>query len=184
MKLRYLLLLLLIIAGCSDDKLPEGPDDYSLNYDGPNVTSPNLPGGQYQLAVKFPAAVTSPETGKKLTSVAFFIYELPKICEIKIYGPGTPGQPGAPLYSKSIGSELKKNRWNFHFLSTPVELDGNDLWVSVKFSHNNDQQTLGCDDGPRNINGDWSFFSIDNTWQTFRARTNADINWNIRCKVE
>ena len=171
-------------ASCSEDKLPEGPDDFTLRYDSPNVTSPNLPSGQYQLAALYPAAVTTPLSGQSITEIAFFLFELPNTCEIRIYGSGTPNEPGAPIYSANILNDIRKDRWNYHTLSTPVPLDGEDIWVAIRFSHTSDQQTIGCDAGPRNINGDWSFFSADNQWQTFRARTGADVNWNIRCKIQ
>jgi hypothetical protein len=184
--MRILLILISVFSmiSCSEDRLSTGPDDYTLGYDGPNSISPNLPTGQYELAAQYPSAVTTPLAGQSITSIAFYLYDLPRTCEIRVYGQGSPDQPGAPIYSANILSDLKRNRWNYHNLSVPVELKGEDVWVSIRFSHNSDQQTLGCDAGPRNINGDWSFFSSDNTWLTFRARTNADINWNIRCKVE
>jgi len=183
--MRYaFIFLILLFSNCSEDRLATGPEDFSLGYDGPNSTSPQLPGGQYQLATKFPAALTSSIAGQQITEIAFYIYDVPRTCEVRIYGSGSPNQPGPPLYSANVGGDLRRDRWNYHVLTTPVDVTAEDIWVAIRFSHNNDQQTLGCDAGPRNIDGDWSLFSSDNQWLTFRARTNADINWNIRCKVQ
>ncbi|NBC09496.1 MAG: hypothetical protein GVY26_20080, partial [Bacteroidetes bacterium] len=42
------------------------------------------------------------------------------------------------------------------------------------------QQSIGCDAGPNQSNGDWLYDSNDSQWLPYTDRTPESINWNIR----
>ncbi len=50
--------------------------------------------------------------------------------------------------------------------------------------HAQQQQSIGCDAGPRKTNGDWLFSGADLSWLTYQERTGEGVNWNIRGRVE
>lgn len=182
---RFLLLFLglsLIALSCNKD---DGLDleTNTIHLDGPNQSAPNLLTGSYEAAVRFTSDELNAYAGKDLLEVYFFLAALPADCTVKIYGPGTSVKPGALLYSATISSSLKAFDWNRHELRKPIAITGDDLWISIAFTHPATQQSIGCDPGPAAPDGDWLFQSSDNTWRTFRDRTRESINWNIRGRV-
>ena len=88
--------------------------------------------------------------------------------------------PGAELYSATLGSNLRENNWNTHVLSQSLTLDGNPIWISVKFTTGGGEQNIGCDAGPKTNGGDQWFSSNDGGWTTFQDVTGESINWNVR----
>jgi hypothetical protein len=79
---------------------------------------------------------------------------------------------------------MRTLRWSEHTLDTPVDVSGEDLWISVGVTHAAFQQSLGCDAGNSYTGeGDWLFKSTDGQWQTFANRTGDRVNWNIRGKI-
>ncbi len=178
----------LALGSCNndDDNSPAPEIDQGLYYDGPNATAPILPGGTHEAAARFPAALTGPLAGKELTTVYFFMLGLPQGVQVKIYGQGNNNFPGQLLYTANIRrSELNDFSWNEHVLTTPLELSGSEIWISIRVVHNNNFQSIGCDSGPRDPNGDWLLLDGNNQWTTYQLLTNGEsINWNIRAKVE
>lgn len=188
--MKKLLLLTMAIAflaiGCQDDD-----ESTVLRYDGDNSSAPLLDEDVYQAAVRFPTSLTSPYEGLKLTEVEFYILDEPGSCEIIIYGEGNSTSPGTRLYSSGLLS-VDNSSWNTHVLPSPLTLTGDDLWISVEFSHGGTSRTVGCDPGPAVTNGDFIFSTITGQWQTLRAFTIANagadaevsINWNVRGILE
>lgn len=170
--------LLILGAGCKKDEL----GDNLLSYDGPNANAPVLPAGFNEAAALFPADVTNSFSGRQLLRVTYFMAAKPQKAELFIYGPGTPSFPGQPpLYTADITDEITPLRWSVHTLSTPVDLTGEDLWISIGITLANEQPSIGCDaPGQGDPNGAWLFQSVDGQWQPFRERTGENINWNIR----
>ena len=107
----------------------------------------------------------------------------PQSAEIRIYGEGSPSFPGTLLYAAVVTDQIRTLQWNEHTLSTPVDMTGDDLWISVALTHASEQQSIGCDSGPNVANGDWLFQSADGQWDTYRNRTGESVNWNIRGKI-
>lgn len=178
-----LLALALALSACTKDE--NGFDiENTLHYDSGNQSAPNLPAGQHEAAARFGADKLASYTGRNLTEIYFFLASIPDECTVKIYGPGSSGQPGALLYSATVSKSLKSFDWNRHELRRPIPITGDDLWVSIALTHSTAQQSIGCDAGPANGNGDWLYQDLDQAWKTFQARTRTEsINWNIRAKV-
>ena len=166
----------LILAACGDDS---PIFDNTLQLDGNNVTAPLFGAGDYENAVYFSAAIMEDKVDRQLREIEFYLYDAPASLEVIVYGEGSVTRPGDVLYSAQINSNLRTNNWNTHVLSDRITLDGNPIWISVKFTLNAQQQTIGCDAGPRQNGGDHLFNNTDG-WTTFQSLTRESINWNIR----
>ena len=178
----YLLLALgLVLSGtaCKKDAVVEN----ILNYDGENATGPLLAAGYHEAAARFTSDRTAAFAGKQLIAVQYFMGAKPQKAEIRIYGEGIPTFPGTLLYVADITDEIRTLRWSEHILDTPVDITGEDLWISIALTHAAQQQSIGCDAGPNRANGDWLYQSTDGLWESYRNRTGEGINWNIRGKV-
>lgn len=173
--------LLITSCGSDDGVFIPAEGDNVLYYDGANFTGPNLEAAEYEAAAYFPASITSNYTGKRIIEVQWFMGLVPADCDIKIYSGSSGNAPGDLLYTANISlNSISTPAWNTHIIPTGIEITGEALWISVALLHNNQQQSIGCDSGPADGNGDWLFSSSDNSWQTFSQRTGENINWNIR----
>ncbi len=176
--MRYLGLLLclsLALASCGDD-LPIL--DNKLQLDGPNDRSPILNAGNYEAAVYFSPSIMESKVDRQLREIDFYLYNAPPTLEVVVYGEGSVVRPGNELYKADISSNLRENNWNTHVLSQPLTLDGNPIWISVKFTSDEAVQIIGCDAGP-NVNGGDRLFN-NGDWTTFEALSGENINWNVR----
>ncbi|MBI5915089.1 MAG: hypothetical protein HY842_06905 [Bacteroidetes bacterium] len=184
MKISHLVFLLglALFAACKDDDSSTLAD---LRYDGENFTGPLLDAGEHELAVRFPASKMADYAGKKLTEVQVYVGPvLPQTCLIRVYGEGNDSIPGPKLYDGNVTSTLVGDGWNTFQLTPATDLTGDDLWIGVFVEHAVQQQSIGCDAGPRKENGDWLFKGEDLLWKTYIERTNESVNWNIRGVVE
>lgn len=173
--------LALMMSACSDDEA----DLNRLSRDGANVTGPLLETATWQAGVRFTPAETAEFTGLRLTQIEFYMVSVPGGTDIRIFDPGVNNQPGALIYSASVGNDVDAGEWNTHRLTRPINITGQEIWIAIGLVHQQDQQSIGCDAGPAATDGDWLFSSIDGEWQTFRERTGSEsINWNIRGVVE
>lgn len=175
--LGFLFLISLLIAGCGDD-LPIF--DNTLQLDGSNATAPVLNAGEYETAAFFSAGIMEDKVDRQLREVEFYLYNEPASLEVVVYGEGSVTRPGTELYRAAITSNLRENKWNTHVLSQPLTLDGNPIWISVKFMSNVAEQVIGCDAGPKVNGGDQLFSSNDGGWTTYQAISGESINWNVR----
>ncbi|MEO0468641.1 MAG: hypothetical protein AAF206_03400 [Bacteroidota bacterium] len=181
--------LIISLIACDRNNLEPGPQIepplVALQYDGPNQTAPSLAGGTYEGSVRFRSNQLANIVDGKLTDVYFYIMEKPQSVSVKIYEGSENTGPRDLVYSAGVTSAVTGNSWNQHTLSNPLNISGEDLWIAVKFSHTNQAQTLGCDPGPNQPNGDWLLDESDNQWLTFGNRAaGASINWNIRAAVD
>ena len=186
-----LLLALILWSGCNRDGLQPGPDlddnQVYLNYDGDKADAPQLSGGGfYEAAARFPASVMGDYQDNRLVGVAYFIEEEPRSASVRVYRGGDDEGPGELIYEADITDELKRRRWRTHELNPALSLAAEPLWIAIRFSHESDQRTLGCDPGPAASNGDWLYDSYDNGWIPLSQRSNGqiDINWNLRGVVQ
>jgi len=162
-------------------------DDDNLNrlsFDGDNESGPILDAATWQAGVQFTPAETAEFTGLRLTQVEYFIGLAPAGADILIYGPGVNNQPGDLLYQASVGNSINQTRWNTHRIATPIDITGEEIWITVGLVHDVVQQSIGCDAGPTEPGGDWLWSSLDTQWRTFSDRTGESVNWNIRGVVE
>lgn len=181
--MRYFVLLFLsviLFSNCKKD------DDISLflNYDGDNFTSPTLPAGTFELAARFPSSETNGLNGSQLSVVDFFVTAGPQFTRLKIYGEGDGSTPGDVIFSKEISSDIKVGEWNRIELRDPIILDGQEIWISLRVTLSEQQQSIGCDAGPGHPDGAHVFIDDSETWTTYQAWANESINWNIRGGIE
>ena len=179
-------LLVLGLAACNRENVGSAPEvtapDVSINYDGNNLTAPQLPAGTYEGGIRIESDLVNTYNGFTLKEVHFHIATLPSTCAIKIYQGSNQDAPDALIYSEIVTDDLAADSWNIHTLQRSVTLTDQDIWVVVQFSHAEDQRTLGCDPGPAATNGDW--VRDASGWQTLRQLTNTiNINWNVRAIV-
>ena len=173
------LCLVLVMMACSEDNEPTGEN--VLSYDGNNQTAPTLPPGLYEHSARFPSVITRNVVGRSIESVSFYLYEVPASTYILISNDQSSVEPGPVQYSQDISSGLIPNSWNTVSLTDPYPLDGSAVWVSVEVEFSgNPTQTVGCDAGPANPNGDWLYDGSDQQWRRFEDRVGESINWNIR----
>jgi hypothetical protein len=171
------ILLGLLFTACQKD---EDGINY-LQYDGENSSSPVLPAGSYELAARFPASITRLYAGQELSSVEFLVYDAPQILDVIIYGPGASSNEPGPIIHEALLTGIGSNSWNVYELTDPILLDNSELWISIRFTITTTGQTIGCDAGPRDQNGDRMYTAVDNTWQTFQDfAAGESVNWNIR----
>lgn len=181
--LLFTLSAVLALTACKKDD-PNPTDDNVLHYDGENSSGPLLVAGTHELAVRFPAAMFADHVGKRLDAVRFFVGILPAACEVKIYGQGTATQPGPLLYTANVGDVLSAPTWNEHKINGNLLAANEDRWVAIAVRHDQTQQSIGCDAGPRKPDGDWLFMSTDGDWKTYQERTGESVNWNIRLVLQ
>lgn len=172
-----LLMVSLLSFSCEEDNLSTN----LLNYDTENLSAPLIAPGEYQMAARFPVNELEEFQGRFLEEVQVYFENRPARAEIIIYGEGTNSTPGPVLYSEVVTADMRSNQWNTHMLSTPVEIQDEELWLAIMVRHRDPIGTVGCDAGPAASNGDL-FLDDNGNWTTLRTFTNnaIDINWNIR----
>ncbi len=185
MKVQYLLLavasLFLLSCGDDDDCCVLLPEDTILNYDGDNFTAPTLPRGSFRFAIRLPLTTLSRFDGQSIKSVNVYMYEVP-YTELHIYSDAA-GEPDRLLYSEDVTTQLSPNGWSEVTLSDPYPVDGSSLWVAMDVSIGAFMQSIGCDQGPANPNGDWLYDAADGEFIRFTDRVGDSVNWNIRVVV-
>ncbi|MFT5747510.1 MAG: hypothetical protein ACI920_002897, partial [Saprospiraceae bacterium] len=116
-----------------------------------------------------------------LTEVRFYVKSPPNSLRVRVYGPGMNEAPGDILYqSNALTALVESESWYTHTLTQPVTITGDELWLAVSFSHNNNLRSIGCDSGPAVANGDFIFDESFNNWAKFSVETSESVNWNIR----
>lgn len=182
LRILSLLLLVLAVAACGDDEDQLGAE---LSYDGPNFTGPVLDAGVHTFAARFTSNEIANYVGQDLERVSFFLGLLPAKVELVVFGEGTDASPGAELYRIDLTQRVTPGQFNDHRLQNPITLSEQDYWLAVEVTHDERQQSVGCDAGPRDPNGDWLFSTPNSGWDSYLQRTNGaeSVNWNIRGHV-
>jgi len=178
-KILFILLGLAFLAiSCQDDPIVIDAD---LHLDGVNFSAPVFDPGTHSYAVRFSGGFTTEFTGREINEVEFYLADIPNQVIVKVLGEGTSSLPGNLLYEADVTSEVVANSWNQHSLSDAVPLFGDDTWIAIEISQSNRIATIGCDEGPAVVGGDW----INTTgWETFRDFSGGEsINWNIRANL-
>ena len=180
-----LLLLSLVLCWTSCGNDDDATVTETLNYDGPNVTAPQLPPGTNQFAAYFPGSETARFGGRNLERVSFYLSQLPEGVRVVVYDEGPDNRtPGAELYRSSELINRASTGWNEHLLlSTPVELTGDGLWLAIEVDlAQGSPISVGCDAGRNyNANGDLLLLSINTQYASFgQINPGETVNWNIR----
>lgn len=180
-------IFLTFVFGCkkaSEEEILQKDITTTISYDRGNFTAPRFSRGTYETAAKFTGPIIKTYTGYIIKEVDFFLAGTPTNCNIKIYATGENDSPGELLYSEQLTELMSVNSWNKHTLINPIEITGEEIWVSLEFTVNGAQLAIGCDPGPRNINGDWVYQKELEEWNTFHELTGGEsVNWNIRAIV-
>ncbi len=178
---------LVLFSTCNKDDDDVADGEQLLNYDGDNSTGPILEAGFYEAAVRFPVTIMSNYEGWTLNEVRWFMGARPASCIIKIYKTATNASlsPGELLYEADVSNQIDNSpQWYTHNIAGNIVADGDDVWVSIALEHTNTQQSIGCDAGPRQSNGDWIVEDSVTDWESYQQRTGSEsINWNIRLVV-
>jgi hypothetical protein len=156
-----------------------------LHYDGDNASAIGWgsPPITVTVAARFPNAITLPYAGMVLESVDVYINDLNATgneMTLKIYGMGTSYEPGELLYSATftpIGIS-----WETIVLTTPLVINGQDIWVGYQFTQTDAGIYIpGTDAGPNDPNGD--FISTGVGWSHLSNNPDLPFNWNIRANL-
>ncbi len=179
------------LSGCDRQEVVSAPvvepPLVQLNYDGPNVTAPLLPTGFYEAAIRLRSAQLAGLEGRQLVEVILFMQEIPTSATVRILEGTSNSTPLNLISSQGVRSELIQDGWSRIQLTSPVTInEQDDLWVTLRFEHTSEAQTLGCDAGPADENGDFLFDGSDNQWQKLSLRSGGgiNINWNMRAVIE
>ena len=178
----FILILALVAFSCGDDENEIPSDRTILSYDGENLTAPTLPDGLFEFAVRFPPNLTRNVEGRNIEQVSFYLYDAPAQMYLNISTDVSPSLPGQILNTQMINNP-RPNSWNTVTLNDPFPIDGSAIWVGIEVTLNQTMQTVGCDAGPANSNGDWLYEETDQSWDTFRNRTGESVNWNIKAII-
>jgi hypothetical protein len=157
---------------------PNVTDDETIRYDdGINVDAIGLTsGGTFQVSAYWPAATMSQYAGMELTSIEIYINDAPTSCVIKIYDQGTTTVPGALLYEETVA--VNPLLWNTIELSSPVAINGNDIWIGYEITHDVGVYSAGTDGGPA-VAGYGDMISLDGATFEPMSGLGLDYNWNI-----
>jgi hypothetical protein len=89
-------------------------------------------------------------------------------------------EPGALLHSQTFTPDVQS--WNTIVLTTPLVLNGQDIWVAYQFTQLDAGIFIpGTDGGPSNPNGD--YLSTGVGWSHLSNNPDLAYNWNIRANL-
>ena len=179
-----LVLSLFAFAACTGNGPDVDPEFTVLNYDDGNQDAPELPAGTYEGGARFLSNLMTDFTGDQLIEVQYYLKNVPKSGEIRIYSGSRNSGPRDLLYIENVTIGREEDSWNIHTLTDPITLNGDDLWIVYRFSHDQNLRVLGCDPGPASENGDWLWDSFDGLWRPLGQRSSLSINWNIRAVID
>lgn len=157
-----------------------------MHYDGDNASAVgwNSVPITVTVAARFPNAITLPYAGMAITSVDVYINNLNvngNEMTLKIFGMGTSYEPGDLLYSATF-TPASNSAWETVTLTTPLVLNGQDIWVGYQFTQSDAGIFIpGTDAGPNDPNGD--FISTGVGWSHLSNNPDLPYNWNIRANL-
>jgi len=144
-----------------------------------------------EIAAKYTLADYHKLLGTYIKKVSYYIWAPPTDGKItvRIYGGKDNNNPGKILSETIIDvpeeyfdPNYEGDWWLEMELSTPVLLDGQDIWVALEMNQTEDKNYVmtGCDDDDSyNVNGDW-FRRNGGKWGTF----GEGMNWMIKTSTE
>ncbi|MBB4080823.1 hypothetical protein GGR28_003462 [Lewinella aquimaris] len=176
----FLAFVLFLWTGCKED---DATVLTTLNYDGPNVTAPQLPPGKNLFAAYFPPAETQPYIGRTMDRITFYLTQIPEATSVVVFAEGPDDRtPGAELYRKNLTARINTTEWIEDRLIPGIEITGEGLWLAVEVELADGQPfSVGCDAGRTyDPNGDLLLLSTATQWTGFRDLNGERVNWNIR----
>ncbi len=150
-----------------------------LHYDGENSDAIGLTnGGTMYMAARFPSAMVGQYAYYTLETVSVYINDAPTATTVRIWSAGTSTAPGTLIHQQNFTPVA--NSWNTITLTTPVTLDGNDIWIGYNLTHQAGEFSAGCDNGPANPDGAWISTNGSSWSRLYELAPTLDYNWNIR----
>ncbi len=135
-----------------------------------------------EMAIQIPAsAYANVAMGMSIVSARFYIYpETPSVdyhYTFRVYGQGF-GQPGELLAEKTL-TETGTDMWLECTFDNPVQLLGEEMWVTVELLQVAGGYPLSCDNGPATGYADWCK-TDGGTWSRIcESNPSLDFNWMI-----
>lgn len=170
---------MLTAAECSDSFDEEC---FTIRYDKGVVTAISPLEVDYAIfAHYYPACMLEDLKGMMVSSVDVYINDMPKKCSIKIYSGDSHEGPQKEIYSQDFIPESQT--WNKVRLTTPLEINGDDIWIAVKmYGFTTGSYSMGVDNGDELIGyGDW--ISVDGeNWYTME-QMEYNVNFCIRTNI-
>lgn len=157
-----------------------------LHYDSDSIASAigwNTVPVTVTVAARYVASMTLPYAGMHVTSVELYVNDLNtsggNAMKVKIYGMGNTYEPGALLYEQDF-TPTGEASWQTVNLTTPVPVNGGDLWVGYQFTQTTASIYIpGTDEGPADPNGDFTSTGVG--WS--HIAPTLDYNWHIRANL-
>ncbi|MCB0688277.1 MAG: hypothetical protein KDC53_17185 [Saprospiraceae bacterium] len=192
LKLLHFALVMFVFISCQKDHEAPIVTENTLHYDGPNQNAPVLIRG-----ISYPAIKFSPDflgarslAGKLLESVDFHLTDKPQHIKLLVFDWNADDEriPGDLIFQKDL-QNLKRNSWNQYSFEDSIELSTRGIWIAFEIdTGDEDLRVIGCDPGPRVINGDiYGVFGGTNPgWIDFYefSQQDTNINWNIRLELQ
>jgi hypothetical protein len=136
-------------------------------------------GGTYQVAAYFPAETMAQYTGAQLLKVCFYLDTLLYHCKLKVYGQGTPTEPGTLIYEKL--HDQNATGWQSVYITSNVTLSGEDLWIGYEVTHPAGVSPCGYDEGSA-VAGYGNMMYVNGKW-TSSADFGLDKNWILYANI-
>ncbi|MBW7847678.1 MAG: choice-of-anchor J domain-containing protein [Bacteroidales bacterium] len=153
---------------------------HQLHYDGDNVDAIGLvQGGSFFVAARFPQEMVNAFAGASLTQVMVYVNDMPTDAKLYIWGPGTTETPGSAMVEQNVA--VTPMAWNTLTLTTPLTLDGNDIWVGMGYTNEPGTFIAGIDGGPANPNGCF-LREASSEWERL-TDYGFNSNFNIRANL-
>ena len=161
-------------------QLGDPPIEEWIQYDdGANAQAIGLSGGgAFEVSAYWPASSMAQYVGTNLTEVEVYINDATTTAMVKIYGAGTPTEPGALLAEKNFDGTASS--WITVVLDSPVAITGEDIWIGYYGDAPSPPEFFaGCDAGPA-VAGFGDMLSMDGiTFESMSIAYGLDYNWNI-----
>lgn len=158
--------------------------EVTLNYDGDASSAIGTnTGGTMHVAARYPSEMTDPFTGYALHSVDVYIWTVPNVATLYIWGEGeNENAPGPLLAQQDFYPE--EQSWKKILLDNPLVLEQGDIWVGYSGTHVVNQFPFGRDAGPAHESREGSWTSLDGeSWIRIIDYPGFDFNWNIRANL-
>lgn len=183
--------MILAIFSCQKDAEEPTITLNTLHYDGPNFSAPLLARGISYPSVRFSAnAIQSVQLqGRIINKIDFYLDQRPESMRLLIFEwNSTDTMPGNLLHGETLNN-LQTDSWNSYHPDLEISLPETGIWIAFEVMvGDNDLRVIGCDPGPRIVNGDvYGLFGDDNPgWISFFefSQQEVNINWNIRIEVK
>lgn len=164
---------------------PTSTGAVTFNYDGSEYTSINFTNGaEWEAGIGLPASALVNHIGRTINQVQVVISNTSiQVAKLRIYKMGTmiTEGPGSMIYEQEF---TPIDGWNYIDLTSPVVLDGGDIWISVWINQPQGGGGIGCDEAAQaNYYGNWT--KNGPSWYRL-SESNPELtgNWNIRVVVD